>query len=754
MPQHKNIDTSIADKIIRGRVEPHIYAFNTGTVPNYLKVGDTQRPVEQRLAEWKEKFKDLKEKFSSKALVDDKTYFRDFEVHKYLIRERERERLQPGKFSDIYYSKEFFKDATTNDVKDAIENIIDSHTKNESTYQFYNLENLILDNFIYVREKEEKFTPRPNQEQTINNFERAWKNGSKSLLMYAVMRFGKSYTAMCCAKVMKAKVIVIVSAKADVMGEWKRTVETLKRFEGYEFLDRKVLWDKKAISKKLKANKKVVIFLTLQDLQGNNRLQGNGLKEQHKEIFGKDIDLLIIDETHFGARASEYGKVLDEKKLTQEEKLIRKEQQQQNKLKERDFTLDELESSTKVLKTKLRLHLSGTPYRILMGGEFSKDDIIAFYQFSDIAKDQDEWNKKHLNEEGVNEWDNPYFGFPQMVRFAFNPNESSRKKMDELKQNGFNYAFSALFIPKSITKDNVNQNHKKFEHEKEVLDLLQVIDGSKSDKNILGFLNYNKIKEGNMCRHIVCVLPFRASCDAFEDLIQRNQKKFVNLNTYEIINIAGVDKEEQYKDTENIKIKIKKCENEENKKTITLTVNRMLTGSTVEEWDTMLYFKDTSSPQEYDQAIFRLQNPYIKNGIDKKSSSVFKYNKKPQTLLVDFNPNRMFLLQEEKSQIYNANTDANGNSKLEERIKRELEISPIVVMNNNKMERLNGEIRDREKVMRGIKKKDSVTLIGYQLFHNYIRPHSALDGKTPSEKCGIEINGDNKWITLIQNASR
>lgn len=75
-------------------------------------------------------------------------------------------------------------------------------------------------------------------------------------------------------------------------------------------------------------------------------------------------------------------------------------------------------------------------------------------------------------------------------------------------------------------------------------------------------------------------------------------------------------------------------------------------------------------------------------------------------------------------------------------------------MNNNKMERLNGEIRDREKVMRGIKKKDSVTLTGYQLFHNYIRPHSALDGQTPSEKCGMEIKGDNKWITLIQNASK
>ena len=74
-------------------------------------------------------------------------------------------------------------------------------------------------------------------------------------------------------------------------------------------------------------------------------------------------------------------------------------------------------------------------------------------------------------------------------------------------------------------------------------------------------------------------------------------------------------------------------------------------------------------------------------------------------------------------------------------------------MNNNKMERLNGEFRDREKVVRGIKKDDSVIISGYQLYHNYVRPHSALDGKTPAQACGIEINGDNKWLTIIQNAS-
>jgi len=73
-------------------------------------------------------------------------------------------------------------------------------------------------------------------------------------------------------------------------------------------------------------------------------------------------------------------------------------------------------------------------------------------------------------------------------------------------------------------------------------------------------------------------------------------------------------------------------------------------------------------------------------------------------------------------------------------------------MNNNKMERMNGEFIDREKVVRGIKKDDSVLISGYQMYHNYLRPHMALDGQTPAEKCGIKIEGDNKWMTIIQNA--
>ena len=73
---------------------------------------------------------------------------------------------------------------------------------------------------------------------------------------------------------------------------------------------------------------------------------------------------------------------------------------------------------------------------------------------------------------------------------------------------------------------------------------------------------------------------------------------------------------------------------------------------------------------------------------------------------------------------------------------------------NQKMEAFNGTVRAREKVMRSLKREDSPILDGYQIFHNYLRGHEALEGKTPADACGIEVQGENKWLTLIQNASR
>ncbi len=74
-------------------------------------------------------------------------------------------------------------------------------------------------------------------------------------------------------------------------------------------------------------------------------------------------------------------------------------------------------------------------------------------------------------------------------------------------------------------------------------------------------------------------------------------------------------------------------------------------------------------------------------------------------------------------------------------------------INNNKMERFNGEVRDREKVTRGLKNSDTKMLDGYQIYHNFIRPHEGIGNLTPAEMCGIKVEGKNKWKTLIENAS-
>jgi len=73
---------------------------------------------------------------------------------------------------------------------------------------------------------------------------------------------------------------------------------------------------------------------------------------------------------------------------------------------------------------------------------------------------------------------------------------------------------------------------------------------------------------------------------------------------------------------------------------------------------------------------------------------------------------------------------------------------------NNKQERLNGEIRDREKVMRSLKKENTSVLNGFQISHNYVRTHTGLKRKTPVEIAGIRVDGDDNWLTLIQNASK
>lgn len=648
------------NSLIRGRVEPYIYAFETNTVPNFLKVGDTYRPVEVRLDEWRKFYSDLKKKYEHIAKVDDNKYFRDYSVHNFLIQNGFRRIEKDDVKSGIHLSNEFFMNAKKENVEEAIKDIQKSFEKKDNRYAFYDVEdNLPLGDFDFKREAD--WEPRENQKAVIENFSNAVKKGRNNLLMFAVMRFGKSFTSLCCAKEMKAKLTVVVCGKTAVRLEWKENVQRPKILDGFEFVDSDSMSrNPSVISEKLAEGHSVVVFLTMQDLLGED------IKTRHADLFNlnnqKKLDLLIIDETHFGARAEEFGKVLG----TTEKKGY-------------DESFDDLENQIKVFSPKVKLHLSGTPYRILLDNEFESDDIVGMVQYSDIINEKEKWDKENIEKD---EWENPYYGFPQMIRFTFNLNESAKAKLADLKNNGYAYDLDELFSPESTSK--ADEKHNQFKYKDEVLDLLRAIDGSKEEENIFSFLNYDKIKKGSMCRHIVMVLPYCASCDAMENLLKA--ERFNNLNDYEIINIAGFDSEKIMNKPDyaaRVKEKIEKFESE-GKKTISLTVGKMLTGSTVKEWDTMIFLRNTSSPQDYDQAIFRLQSQYVKT-IKSEDGKIIKQDMKPQTILVDFDPVRMYTLQHKKSLIANINKAERGNEVLDTKLKRELEIAPIIFMNHSKL---------------------------------------------------------------------
>ena len=73
--------------------------------------------------------------------------------------------------------------------------------------------------------------------------------------------------------------------------------------------------------------------------------------------------------------------------------------------------------------------------------------------------------------------------------------------------------------------------------------------------------------------------------------------------------------------------------------------------------------------------------------------------------------------------------------------------------NNNEMEHLNGEICDREKVFRGLKKFDTPRIDGLKTYYNFTKKHLALQGRTPAQASVIKVDGKNRWKTIIQNAS-
>jgi transposase-like protein len=70
---------------------------------------------------------------------------------------------------------------------------------------------------------------------------------------------------------------------------------------------------------------------------------------------------------------------------------------------------------------------------------------------------------------------------------------------------------------------------------------------------------------------------------------------------------------------------------------------------------------------------------------------------------------------------------------------------------NNRIERLNGTLRERVKVQRGWKTMKTPLAEGQRIQYNFVKPHQALAGQTPAQTAGIGVEG-NKWLALLKSA--
>lgn len=711
------------DIIYGETADPVIYAFETDIMNSILpddetalKVGDTNRDIDVRMKEWGKPgyYPGLVPKGHWSAVLDgfgpalDGKVFRDKSVHKFLVKkgfDNIKKFEVEGKVDmlgrPIYYSNEFFKNCTVKDVEDAINELKQaiSDGKNSIIKKLKDLKKKEKNNVIMPsHHKPDMFTPRELQSQVIDNFEKRileTKPGEPvEMLMYAVMRFGKTFVACecvrsLCGKRKGGKFIMVTSAKVDVKNEWMEQVNPYKLYENIDMYDveglKKMLENKQPFERKNGKTykdiqeyfqdfpeKNIMLFASLQDLNGS--LDKKGMKENHKYFYNTPIDMLIIDEAHYGAQSQKYGR----------------------QTRQSLMGMLELMPMMTFKKDAVKLHLSGTPYKLINDGIFQKRDIIASFSFADLMDAKQKWiddNMDKINTGEMKYSDNPYFGIPEMLQYGYNLDLFQLKKY---KEDGLDYSLDRLFSVVNV------EGKRVFQYEDDIYNLFAAIDGSQKNENVIEILDLPEVKEGKLCRHILAALPSKDSCDVMEEFLTKCKKEtkdkdgnvrpaLKNLGLYKVINVAG--KEEGVEECEEVKRMIAK-EDKANNKTITLTVDMMLTGVSVREWDCMFYMKDGKSAQAYDQAKFRIQTPYKKKALvfdigddlssvdialDEKGDPDYEViDNKRQTVFVDFSAKRIYELTSERyhaqlradaaagKKIYEPVLDKDGNPVLDE----------------------------------------------------------------------------------------
>lgn len=612
----------------RPDIRPKIYAYKD-TNPQYegmLKIGFTSREVESRVAQQYPTLRPgelpYKIVLEETAVRADGSSFTDKDVHRY---------LKKRGFSNP--AGEWFK-CSVQDVKAALIAVRDGVLNEESR---------CLD-----------FQMRPEQQEAVEKTIEYYKsyreeNPDKTphFLWNAKMRFGKTFASYQLAKHMGWSKILVLTFKPAVQNAWEEDLQTHVDFEGWQFVSRNGLniddadW-----------SKPIVCFGSLQDYLGKN--SAGGIKAKNEWVHTTNWDCVIFDEYHFGAWR-ENAKELFE---AEDKKEIEFGQGQM---------ADTFDVNLMPITTNHYLYLSGTPFRAINSGEFIEEQIYN-WTYSDEQRAKEAWKEEN----------NPYESLPRMVMLTYQLPDSIREIAmgGEFDQFDLNVFFSA----------NGDGHMAVFQYEDEVQKWLDLIRGAFLETTVdnlkLGAekppMPFSDARLLHLLTHTFWFLPSVASCHAMKNLLEQRQNKFYH--DYEVIVAAGAEAGIGVEALGPVK---QSMEDPLHTKTITLSCGKLTTGVSVKPWTGIFMLRNSSSPETYFQAAFRVQTPWVVKNPDGTSPNGQEIIKK-ECYVFDFAPDRAL------RQIADYSCSLNINeSNPEKNVAEFIHFLPVLAYDGSSMKQIN-----------------------------------------------------------------
>jgi hypothetical protein len=423
--------------------------------------------------------------------------------------------------------------------------------------------------------------------------------------------------------------VLVLTFKPAVQSAWEEDLKCHEDFRGWQFIKPGGLSYEDADKKK-----PFVCFGSFQDYLGRNPSTG-GIKTKNEWVREFNWDCVILDEYHYGAWR-ENAKDLFESEDKKEAEFGQGE------------GIEYFDEEIMPITTNGYLYLSGTPFRAIASGEFIEEQIFN-WTYSDEQRAKLEWNGP----------DNPYAALPRMVLLTYQLPDAIR---DIAMQGEFNEFDLNVFFSATGIGENA-----KFTYQDEVQKWLDLIRGAfmatSVDNLKLGAQKppfpFSDARLLNVLSHTFWFLPSVASCHAMRNLLAKKQNHFYH--DYRIVvaagSAAGIGAAALPPVLEAMDDPLKT-------KTITLSCMKLITGVTVRPWTGILMLRNSSSPETYFQAAFRVQSPWtVKNpdGAAPNKEQIIK----EECYVFDFAPDRALRQIAEYSCRLNVN-ESNPEKKVEE----------------------------------------------------------------------------------------